>query len=106
MLQHLLEHQNFGPGWSCIPKSERATIALLARLNKIKGCPLSLYDEVISWVQEHLQSDSMVDSDDNIVLFLSNATSLLDLTCNRFTLLQLSKLRGSYSMQYESRKAM
>ena len=45
MLQHLLLDPNFGPGWSIA--SERAEIALLGRLNKIKGSPLSLYDNVI-----------------------------------------------------------
>jgi hypothetical protein len=69
MLKHLLDDPNFGPGWSIIPKSERAEIALLERLNKIKGCPLSLYDDIISWVQEHLQSESG-ESDGNIIPLL------------------------------------
>ena len=72
MLHHLLDDPNFGPGWSMIPKSERAEIALLDRLNKIKGCPLSLYDDVISWAREHLQSDSDIDSDQNIIPLLRN----------------------------------
>jgi hypothetical protein len=70
MLRHFLDDPNFSPAWSIIPDSERAEIALLERLNKIKGCPLSLYDDVIDWAREHLQKGSGMDSEENIIPLL------------------------------------
>jgi hypothetical protein len=40
LLDHLLTDPNFSSGWDSISKSEQAEIALMERLNKIKGCPL------------------------------------------------------------------
>ena len=70
LLDYFLSHPNFSPGWSSIPKSEQAEIALLDKLNKIKGCPLYIYDDVIAWTKEHLQCESTMDADDNIIPLL------------------------------------
>ena len=70
LLEHLSTDPNFGPGWDSIPKSEQAEIALMERLNKIKGCPLSVFDDVVAWAKEHLQCESSIAALDNIIPLL------------------------------------
>jgi hypothetical protein len=67
LLNHLLTDPNSSPGWNSIPKSEQAEIALLDKLNNIKGCPLYVYDDIIAWAKEHLQCESSMDAEDNII---------------------------------------
>jgi hypothetical protein len=54
LLYSLLNDPNYLPGWNCVSHVEKAEIHLMHRLNKIKGCPLYVYDAVLDWAKEWL----------------------------------------------------
>jgi hypothetical protein len=70
LIETLMSDPNFSAGWKIIQPSEIAEIALLKRLNRIKGCPLSVYDDVLEWVREFIQDDANINSESNIIPLL------------------------------------
>ncbi len=54
LLENLLNDMCFKPGWNIWSRGERATVLLLDKLNQIKGCPVTLYDDIRDWAREYL----------------------------------------------------
>jgi hypothetical protein len=54
LLEMLLDDPNYLQGWNCVPDVQRAELHLMNRLNQIKGCPLFVYDHIVSWAKEWL----------------------------------------------------
>jgi hypothetical protein len=64
LLISLLSDPNYLPVWHFISEAERAEIQLMNRLDKIKWCPLYVYDTVLEWAKSCLSPPaSMEDSD-------------------------------------------
>jgi hypothetical protein len=52
----LLSDPNYLSGWFFISESQRAEITLMNSLNRIKGCPLYVYDTVVEWARATLST--------------------------------------------------
>jgi hypothetical protein len=68
LLENLLSDPNYLPGWNRVPDSEMAELDIMNRLNQIKGCPLFVYDQVISWAKEWLYHPDELHSRANVIL--------------------------------------
>ena len=68
LLQKLLQDLSFSPGWKHYGQRDFAELALLQKLNTIKGCPLTLFDDVVSWVKKHLlETDKDSDQESDLI---------------------------------------
>jgi hypothetical protein len=68
LLELLISDPNYHQGWHVISDVEKSEIRLMHRLNKIRGCPLFVYDAVREWASDNLYSPTTDDADSDQVL--------------------------------------
>jgi hypothetical protein len=78
LLEMLLDDPNYLPGWNCVPDVERAELHLMNRLNQIKGCPLFVYDHIVSWAKEWLYNPEERSLSNDMLTMMRSREELLN----------------------------
>ena len=95
LLDLLISDPNYHQGWHVISDVEKAEIRLMHRLNKIKGCPLFVYDAVREWAKENLYSQNADETNSDEILNMLKSRLQLISDCPKFAHTSVMKPKTS-----------
>lgn len=77
LLEMLLEDPNYKTGWNIFSEVEIAEIKMMSRLNRIKGCPLYVYDHVRAWAKECLYKHDDDSAGNHVIAMMRSREQVL-----------------------------